>query len=205
MSENIVQVNEEAIKRELKDLVRESVEETLNAFLDKEADELANAERYERSMMRHGYRSGHYTRKLTTASGEVTLKVPKLKGLTFQTAIMDRYRRRETSVEEAMMEMYLAGVSTRRVEDITELLWGNHVSAGTVSNLNKKAYERIEQWRSRRLDGKEYPYLYVDGIYLSRSWGGEFESVAILVALGGMRGRASRDFRSRRRHEGGQV
>ena len=183
MSDNIIQLNEDLIKHDLKDLVRSSVEETLNALLDKEADDLVNAQKYERSSERQGYRSGHYKRNLQTQAGEVELNVPKLKGLTFETAIIERYRRRESSVEEALIEMYLAGVSVRRVEDITEALWGTKVSPGTISNLNKKAYEHIETWRSRPLSGK-YPYVYVDGIYLKRSWGGEVQNVSILVAIG---------------------
>lgn len=79
--------------------------------------------------------------------------------------------------------MYLAGVSVRRVEDISEALWGSRVSASTISVLNQKAYVHIEEWRNRRLSGK-YPYVYVDGIYLKRNWGGEFENVSILVAIG---------------------
>ena len=110
MSDNIIQLNEAAIKGELKDLVKNSVEETLNALLDHEADELVNAERYERSGDRKGYRSGHYDRNFTTTAGDVTLHVPKLKGVPFETAIIERYRRRETSIEEALIEMYLAGV-----------------------------------------------------------------------------------------------
>ncbi len=110
--------------------------------------------------------------------------MPKLKGLTFETAIIERYKRRETSVEEALIEMYLAGVSVRRVEDITEALWGTKVSPGTISNLNKKAYENIEKWRNRSLAEETYPYVYADGIVLKRSWGGEFENVSILVAVG---------------------
>ena len=183
MSDNIIQLNEAAIKGQLKDLVKNSVEETLNALLDHEADELVNAERYERSGSRNGYRSGHYDRNFTTTSGDVTLHVPKLKGVRFETAIIERYRRRETSIEEALIEMYLAGVSVRRVEDITEALWGTRVSSGTVSNLNQKAYENIEKWRSRPLTG-EYAYVYVDGVYLKRSWGGEIQNVSILVAIG---------------------
>jgi transposase-like protein len=184
MSDNIIQLNEQVIKTELKDLVRNSVEETLNALLDKEADELINAAKYERTSERQGHRSGHYQRNLTTTSGDVTLKVPKLKGVPFETAIIERYRRRECSVEEALIEMYLAGVSVRRVEDITEALWGTKVSPGTISNLNKKAYEHIESWRNRPLTGGDYPYVYVDGIFLKRSWGGEYENVAILIAIG---------------------
>lgn len=183
MSENIIQLNEELIKNNLKDLVRNSVEETLNALLDHEADELVNASKYERTEDRKGYRSGHYDRNFTTTSGDVTLHVPKLKGIQFETAIIERYRRRECSVEEALIEMYLAGVSVRRVEDITEALWGSKVSPGTISNLNKKAYEHIETWRTRDLTD-EYPYVYVDGIYLKRSWGGEIQNVSVLVAIG---------------------
>ena len=183
MSDKIIQLNEDLTKHDLKDLVRNSVEETLNALLDKEADELVNAEKYERSSDRQGYRSGHYKRNLHTTAGEVELKVPKLKGIPFETAIIERYRRRESSVEEALIEMYLAGVSVRRVEDITEALWGTKVSPGTISNLNKKAYEHIETWRTRPLSG-DYPYVYVDGVYLKRSWGGEIQNVSILVAIG---------------------
>lgn len=183
MSGNIIQLNEDLIKNNLKDLVRDSVEETLNALLDHEANELVNAEKYERSGDRKGYRSGHYDRNFTTTSGDVTLHVPKLKGIPFETAIIERYRRRECSVEEALIEMYLAGVSVRRVEDITEALWGTKVSPGTISNLNKKAYEHIEEWRTRPLSG-DYPYVYVDGVFLKRSWGGEVQNVSILVAIG---------------------
>jgi len=183
MSEKIIQLNEGIIKNELKELVRNSVEETLNELLDKEAAELTGAAKYERSEARQGYRSGHYERNLTTTSGDVTLKVPKLKGVGFETAIIERYRRRESSVEEALIEMYLAGVSVRRVEDITEALWGTKVSASTVSELNKKAYVHIEDWRNRPLQGGKYPYVYVDGIYLRRNWGGEYENVTILVAI----------------------
>ena len=183
MSDNIIQLNEAAIKGELKELVKNSVEETLNALLDHEADELVKAERYERTGERQGYRSGHYDRSSTTTSGEVTLHVPKLKGVQFETAIIERYRRRETSIEEALIEMYLAGISVRRVEDITEALWGTRVSSGTISNLNQKAYENIEKWRCRPLDGR-YAYVYVDGVYLKRSWGGEVQNVSVLVAIG---------------------
>ena len=114
MSERIVQLNEEIIKGELKELVRSSVEETLNNLLEQEAKALTNAAKYERTEAREGYRAGHYQRNLTTTSGDVTLKVPKLKSASFETAIIKRYRRRESSVEEALIVMYLAGVSVRR-------------------------------------------------------------------------------------------
>ena len=109
MSEKIVQLNEEVIKGQIKELVRGSVEETLNELLEKEAESLTQAARYERSEARQGYRSGHYDRSLTTTSGDVTLHMPRLKGVSFETAIIERYRRRESSVKEALIEMYLAG------------------------------------------------------------------------------------------------
>jgi len=183
MSKQILSVNEDSLKDDLKTLVLTTVQETLNALLDQEADELAGAERYERSADRDAYRSGHYRRKLTTSSGEVVLAVPKLRGATFQTAVIERYRRRETSVEEAMMEMYLAGVSTRRIEDVSEILWGSSVSAATVSNLNEKAFAGVEAWRTRPLEG-DYPYVYIDGIFLKRAWGGSYENIAIMIAIG---------------------
>ena len=119
MSGNIIQLNQDLIHTELKDLVKNSVEETLNAMLDAEADKLVQSERYARDEQRKGYRAGHYDRSFSTTAGNVNLRMPKLKGITFETAIIERYKRRETSVEEALIEMYLAGVSVRRVEDIT--------------------------------------------------------------------------------------
>lgn len=183
MPNEIIQLNPEVIKNELGEMVRESVEKTLNELLDKEAERLTNASRYERTEARQAYRSGHYERDLLTTSGNVKLKMPKLRNATFETAIIERYQRRESSVEEALIEMYLAGVSVRRVEDITQALWGTKVSTGTISELNKKVYVHIEDWRNRPLK-HPYPYVYLDGIYLKRNWGGEFENVAVLVAIG---------------------
>ena len=166
----VVQINEGELKDHLGKVVLNTVEETLNAMLDAEADELVGASRYERSAGRQDYRSGHYTRKLHTKAGEVELQVPKLRKQTFETAIIERYRRRETSVEEAMVEMYLAGVSVRRVEDVTEALWGTRVSSSTVSKLNQKIYKHIERWRNQPID-QTFPYVYLDGVILKRSWG----------------------------------
>ena len=183
MSDPIVTFDENAVRGELRELVRRTVEDTINALLEEEADDLVKAGRYERTAGREAYRAGHYERDLTTTSGQVTLKMPKLKGVRFATAVIERYKRRETSVEEAMIEMYLAGVSTRRIEDVSEILWGASVSASTVSNLNEKAFEAVEEWRCRPLTCA-YPYVFVDGIYLKRAWGGSFENVAVMVAIG---------------------
>jgi putative transposase len=181
--DNVISINQDEVKSHLGNIVRSTVEETLNGLLGAEADRLCNAKRYERSAERVDTRAGSYKRGLDTQVGTVTLKVPKLRRLTFETAIIERYRRRESSVEEALVQMYLAGVSVRRVEDITEALWGSRVSPSTVSALNKKIYKRIEKWRTRPLAG-EHPYVYLDGLYLKRSWGGEVQNVAVLVAFG---------------------
>ena len=176
-------VDVEKVRGHLDQVVRASVEQTLNALLDAEAERVCQAGRYERSPERQDTRAGSYERKLQTKAGEVTLKVPRLRKLPLETAIIERYRRRESSVEEALIEMYLAGVSVRRVEDITEALWGTRVSPSTVSELNQKIYGQIEAWRNRPIEG-EHAYVYLDGIWLKRSWGGEVKNVAVLVAIG---------------------
>lgn len=181
--DKVIRIDEAQVQAHLSEMVRSSVEETLNALLDAEADRLCQAKRYERTEARQDTRAGSYPRELHTKAGEVTLKVPKLRTLPFETAIIERYQRRETSVEEALIEMYLAGVSVRRVEDITEALWGTRVSPSTVSQLNKKIYVQIEAWRNRPLEG-HYPYVYLDGLWLKRSWGGEVRNVSVLVAIG---------------------
>ena len=180
---NVVRIDEERIKDHLGRIVRGTVEDTLNALLDAEADRLCNAKRYERTGARRDLRAGTYQRKLHTRAGKVSLRVPKLRRQTFETAIIERYRRRESSVEEALIEMYLAGVSVRRVEDITEALWGTRVSPGTVSRLNQKIYGQLEAWRNRPITGT-HPYVYLDGLVLKRSWAGEVRNVSLLVAIG---------------------
>jgi len=143
--DNVIRIDEGRIKNHLGEMVRGTVEEALNAMLDAEAGRLCGASQYERSEDRQDTRAVNYERSLHTKAGEVKLKMPKLRRQTFETAIIERYQRRESSVEEALIEVYLAGVSVRRVEDITETLWGTRVSPGTVSNLDKKIYAKIEE------------------------------------------------------------
>ncbi len=179
----VIQIDEARIRDHLGEMVRGTVEEALNAMLDAEADRLCNAGRYERTEARRDMRAGNYLRSLETRAGKVNLKVPKLRRQTFDTAIIERYQRRETSIEEALIEMYLAGVSVRRVEDITEALWGTRVSPSTVSNLNKKIYATIDAWRNRPIEGA-HPYVFLDGIVMKRTWAGEVRNVSLLVAIG---------------------
>ena len=122
-------------------------------MLDEEAASLCNAERHERSEVRKNYRSGHYHRKLLTGAGELDIAVPKLRLAPFKTAIIERYRRRESSVEESLIEMYLAGVSVRRVEDVTELLRGwKHVRGRHLpeAQLGRRDDQRVGAGGHRR-------------------------------------------------------
>jgi putative transposase len=139
----VIRIDEGKVRQHVEEVVRQSVEETLNGLLNAEADELCGAKRYERSVERLDTRAGHYRRKLRTKASEVVLSVPRLRSMPLETQIIERYRRRESNIEEAMMEMYLAGISVRRVEDITEALWGTRVSPSTVSELNQKIYVHI--------------------------------------------------------------
>ncbi|MGB0766821.1 MAG: IS256 family transposase [Phycisphaeraceae bacterium] len=179
-------IDEAQVRGHVDKVVRESVEQTLNGLLDAEAKQLCGAGKYEQTDARKDTRARSYQRKLQTKAGEVTLKVPRLRSLPFETQIIERYKRRESSVEESLIEMYLAGVSVRRVEDITEALWGTRVSPSTVSQLNQKVYQQIDDWRNKPIEGGSggHPYVYLDGTYLKRSWGGEVKNVAILVAIG---------------------
>ena len=178
-----IKVDEKEVMEHLDGLVRKSVEDTLNTLLNEEADAICNAGRYQRSPDRQDTRAGTYKRKLLTTSGEVELKIPRLRTLLFETQIIKRYQTKQSSVEEALIEMYLAGVSVRRVEDITEALWKTKVSSSTISDLNQKIYGKIEEWRMQPIRG-EHPYIFLDGIYLKRSWGGEISNVSVLVAVG---------------------
>ena len=178
MQDQILQVDENMLETRLDRLVSEKVEQLLNA----EADEITGAARYERTGDRKAYRVGHYERDLTVKAGTVTLKVPKLKGALFESAVIERYRRREQSVEEALIDMYLAGVSTRQVDDISRLLWGERMPSQTLSDKLRKVYDQIDEWRNRPLGG-EYPYVFMDGVWHKRSWGGSVENVSVLVAI----------------------
>ena len=183
MPENIIQIDQNLLETRLDRLITEKMTQILNAMLDAEADEITGAARYERSGGRKAYRAGHYERKLTAKAGRLELKVPKLKGALFESAVIERYRRREQSVEESLIDMYLAGVSTRQVDDISQLLWGDRMPSQTLSDKLKRIYGEIDQWRTRPLES-EYPYVFVDGVWHKRSWGGSVENVSVLVAIG---------------------
>ena len=97
--------------------------------------------------------------------------------------MIERYRRREQSVEESLIDMYLAGAGTRRVDDISQLLWGDRMPSQTLSDRPRHVYEDIDRWRGRPLES-EYPYVFMDGVWHRRSWGGHVENAGVLVAIG---------------------
>lgn len=156
-------------------------------MLGAEAEQLCNAGRYERTDARRDSRAGSYRRKLGTQAGEVELKIPKLRQQTFEAAIIERYRRRESSVEEALIEMYLAGVSVRRVEDITEALCGARGYRRRRCRTSlRRSTPRSKRGGTGRLRATipTYTCVYLDGIALKRTWAGEVRNVALLVAIG---------------------
>lgn len=179
----LFEIREKEILEELNKRIRESVKEVMEAILEEEAKELLQAERYERSELRRDYRNGKRKRKIQTRVGEIELMVPRLRVIPFQSAIIERYRRMEISLEEALLEMYLQGVSTRRVSDITEALCGVSFSPSRQSRINKKVYEKLSLWLCRGLK-RYYPYLYLDGIIVPVRIGDERENVSLLVAVG---------------------
>lgn len=178
-----LKVDVTAARKYLDARIREAVQDVLQVFLAHEATVLCGANKYERTEARKDVRNGVRIRRLVTKAGEVVLKVPRLRQLAFTTAIVERYQRRECSIDEALIEMYLAGVSTRKIQDITEALWGGKVSADQVSTLNEKVFERLEAWRNRAIVGT-YPYVFCDGFVMSRRWDNEVKNVSVLLAVG---------------------
>ena len=163
----------------LKPLVQQVVQEILEA----EMDETLGASKSERSSGRRGYRSGYYPRGLVTRVGKLELRVPQDRQGRFSTEIFERYQRGEKAFVNTLAEMYIQGVSTRKVKAVTEELCGHAFSASTVSSLNKKLDAELERFSSRQLE-VEYPYLILDARYEKVRIDGVIRSQAVLVAIG---------------------
>ena len=152
----------EAVKEE--DFLRPLVEQIVQQILEAEMDEALGAEKSERTPGRNGYRSGYYPRTLVTRVGKLELRVPQDRQGRFRTEVFERYQRSEKALVGALAEMYIQGVSTRKVKEITEQLCGHEFSAATVSRINKSLDEELEKFAHRRLE-EEYPYLVLDARY----------------------------------------
>lgn len=182
-STGIVEVNESEVRSYLDQQVKEAVKRVLEEIMNAEAEELLCAKPYERSEDRQDYRNGSRKRNLKTRVGEIELSVPRLRTLNFQTMVVERYRRMEISLEEALIEMYFLGLSTRKITDVTEMLADFPLSSSAQSRLNKKVYEKLEEWRMRPISAV-IPYLWLDGIVMKVRVAGRYENVSLLVAIG---------------------
>lgn len=163
----------------LKGLLREALQEVLEG----EMTEFLGAEPGERTTQRQGYRSGYYSRSLVTRIGKLELRVPRERNGAFSTALFERYQRSEKALVSALAEMYVQGVSTRKVKAITEELCGHSFSASTISQINKSLDASLARFAHRRLE-EDYPYLILDARYEKVREDGVVQSQAILVAIG---------------------
>ena len=171
--------------------MQDIVRKFLQNLLEQEMTDYLHAAPYERSAGRLGYRSGRRVRKLVTRAGSLSLDVPTERSGHFRTAVFDRYQRSEQAFVLTLQEMYLAGVSTRKVRAITEELCGTSISASTVSRLTKRLDEDLARWRNRRLV-ESYPYLIVDARYERVRQNERIESQGVLV-ISGVSGKGQRD------------
>jgi putative transposase len=172
-----------AIIGEDQDLIRGIVQIAVQEFLEAEMNECLGAAKSERTEGRLGFRSGHYPRKLITRAGTLELRVPQDRQGRFSTEIFSRYQRSEKALVAALIEMYVQGVSTRKIKAVSEELCGHEFSASTISELNATLDEELEKFARQRLEG-EYPYLILDARYEKVREDGVIRSRAVLVAIG---------------------
>jgi putative transposase len=168
---------------EQEDLLRELVQHIVQQVLEAEMDEAVGAEKGERTAARLGYRSGYYSRSLLTRVGKLELRVPQDRQGRFRTEVFERYQRSEKALVGALAEMYVQGVSTRKVKAITEELCGHEFSASSISRINQGLDEELEKFARRPLE-EDYPYLILDARYEKIREDGVIRSQAVLVAIG---------------------
>lgn len=166
-----------------RDLMKELMRDALNEILNGEMTEVLQAACSERTDDRKGYRSGYYNRGLVTRIGKLELRVPRDRNGEFSTSLFERYQRSEKALVAALAEMYVQGVSTRKVKAITEELCGHQFSASSISTINKTLDDSLERFSKRRLE-EQYPYLILDARYEKVREDGVIRSRAVLVAIG---------------------
>jgi putative transposase len=165
------------------DWLRDLVSEAVQQVLEGEMDEILRAEKGERTPERLGYRSGYYTRTLVTRVGKLTLRVPQDRSGRFRTEVFERYQRSEKALVVALTEMYVQGVSTRKVKEVTEQLCGHEFSSSTISRMTERLDEDLEKFARRPLE-EEYPYLILDARYERVREDSVIGSRAVQVAIG---------------------
>ncbi len=164
--------------------LKEIVERVLRELLEAEMTEHVGAAPYERAQNRTGHRNGHKPRTLRTRVGTLNLLVPQDREGTFSTRLFSRYQRNEKALVLALMEMYVEGVSTRKVKDVTEALCGTSFSKSLVSSLAGRLDAELSAWRTRRLEAEAYPYLFVDARYEKARVGHRIVSQGVLIVSG---------------------
>lgn len=173
------------MKRDVETRVREGVKAVLEEVLEEEMTEHLKADYRELTPTRKGERNGHYQRNLVTPAGKIErLEVPRDREGEFVTEVFERYKRLTGNVEEAILEMYLSGISTRKIAGITEALSKVKIGKDTVSRIAKRLEGEQRAWRERPLKKNAYPYLYLDATYLKVNWGASVTSLALLAAVG---------------------
>jgi transposase-like protein len=165
------------------DGLREVVRAVMQEMLEAEMTDALQAEKGERTAARLGYRSGYYSRTLVTRVGKLELRVPQDRDGRFSTELFERYQRSEQALVATLAEMYVQGVSTRKVKAITEELCGHSFSASAISSINKRLDDSLAQFASRRLE-EPFPYLILDARYEKVREGGIVASQAVLIAVG---------------------
>ena len=173
----------EALVAEDRDLLKALVKEALEEVLQAEMTDCLGAEPGERTVGRRGYRAGYYDRGLITRVGKIELRVPRDRAGEFSTALFERFGRSEKALVSALAEMYVQGVSTRKVKAITEELCGHRFSASAISAINKGLDESLTRFARRRLT-EPYPYLILDARYEKVREDGVIQSQAVLLAIG---------------------
>lgn len=166
-----------------RDLLKDLMREALQTVLEGEMTEFLGAAPGERTDSRQGYRAGYYSRNLVTRIGKLELAVPRDRNGEFSTALFERYQRSEKALVAALAEMYVQGVSTRKVKAITEELCGHTFSASTISQINKGLDESLARFANRPLE-EDYPYLILDARYEKVREDAVIQSQAVLVAIG---------------------
>jgi len=177
------QINWKEVMAEQGDFLRPLVQEVVQQVLEAEMDEVLGAEKGERTASRQGYRSGYYGRTLVTRVGKLELRVPQDRQGRFRTEVFERYQRSEKALVGALTEMYVQGVSTRKVKAITEELCGHEVSASTISRMNEKLDDELDRFAKRPLS-EPYPYVVLDARYERVRENGVISSRAVMIAIG---------------------
>jgi len=181
--DNAKKANWKELMKEQEDFLRPLIREVLQEVLEVEMEEALGAEKGERTASRRGYRSGYYDRTLVTRVGKLELRVPQDRQGHFRTEVFERYQRSEKALVGAMTEMYVQGVSTRKVKAVTEELCGHEISASTISRLNGKLDEELGRFAKRRLTDP-YPYVILDARYEKVREDGVIAPQAVMIAIG---------------------